>query len=119
MKENGDPQLMAYMSENEVRLRGTVKDISLGQELVILTVFTNHEHKGRFYGVEHIVKIRKENKEYRAAAITVADDIVAMKGTIHRDKSIIPFLFYNETASKDGRFRLRTDEAAVFQNGST
>ena len=117
MKENADPQLMAYISENEVRLRGTVKDVSVGQELVILTIYTNHEHELRFYGVEHIVKIRKGNKEYRAAVATRAGDIIAMKGTIHRDRSIVPFLFYNETASKRERLPLPAD-SAVCQTGS-
>lgn len=96
MSNGYEPALMAYNSQNDVRIRGSVKDVLVSEEFVILTVVTNKEVKFRSYPCDHMVKVRRENTAYQEACECKHEDIVAIKGEMHPDKSIVPLVFFKE-----------------------
>jgi hypothetical protein len=94
------------MTENEARITGVVRDISEHGDFVTLLVYTKAKHNGRRYPKYHVIRVRKGDEAYGAAKITRNADYVGIKGTIHRDNSIIAFFFHNFNFCKDGRDRL-------------
>jgi len=106
MIEHRYPEFMFQMTENEARIKGVVKGVSVREEVVTLIVHTNTKHKGRRYPKDHVVRVLRHNSAYRAATMSRNGDVVWVKGTIHQDNSIVPLLFENTGFYNDGRYRL-------------
>jgi hypothetical protein len=111
-KTDGDlADPLAYKSENDVRLRGAIKSVSVQYEAAFITLLTAKEVEGAFQPCEHRVKVRNKNRAYVEASLSQQGDILALKGVIHPDKTIVPYLFFNETARKDRRIAHISDAA--------
>ncbi|MDA8103775.1 MAG: hypothetical protein M0Z71_00180 [Nitrospiraceae bacterium] len=106
MTQHGTSEYIFYMTENEVRIKGIVKEVSVYEESVALIVHTNTKHNGRRYPKDHVVRVRRDNRAYRAAKMSRSGDVVWVKGAIHQDNSIVPMLFENQEFYKDDRYRL-------------
>lgn len=106
MTQSGAAEYIFYMTENEARIKGVVKGVSVQEDAVTLIVHTNTKHNGRRYPKDHVVRVRRDNRAYRAAKMSHSGDVVWVKGAIHQDNSIVPLLFENQEFYNDGRYRL-------------
>jgi hypothetical protein len=106
MTQSGAAEYIFYMTENEARIKGVVKGVSVQEDAVTLIVHTNTKHNGRRYPKDHVVRVRRDNRAYRAAKMSRSGDVVWVKGAIHQDNSIVPLLFENQEFYNDDRYRL-------------
>lgn len=102
-------------SENDVRLRGAVKSACIEHNAAYITLLTSKQVDGSYILCEHRVKVLKKNRAYSEASLSRENDIITIKGVIHPDKSIVPFLFFAETARKDRRIPSTSDKAVIAQ----